>query len=103
MIIKERHLKLMQKIAHQVWDKYDDKFGYRSEKQALNASIPTKHPDNIWFFWNQFDSHNHREFLVRLVMYKQCQAKKDLLVWIKKQLLEEAESIEKLRKAGIEI
>ena len=65
--LKPIDLKLIQRMAHEVWQKYDDTYGYRTEKQERNAKVSTKHPDNIWFFWNQFDINNQKELVSKIV------------------------------------
>lgn len=57
-------LELAKKISHNIWESYDDEHGYRSEKQAINAGVKTDNPENIWFFWNQFDAQNQMKFAV---------------------------------------
>lgn len=58
-------LVLAQQIAHEVWNKYDDQFGYRSEKQNRNDNTPLDQ-DAMFFFWQQFDSDNQKDFLTRV-------------------------------------
>lgn len=81
--MSEDALKLAQQIAHEVWEKYDDTHGYRTEKQEANASVPTDNPDNIWFFWNQFDPRNQAEFVARVATHKaeETDAMIELINW----------------------
>lgn len=76
--MSEDALKLAQQIAHEVWEKYDDTYGYRIEKQERNAAQPLTDPDAIWFFWNQFDNRNHLEFIARLMTTPRTPGLKEL-------------------------
>lgn len=81
-------LELAKQIAHEVWAKYDDEFGYRTEKQARNAEVSTDIPDNIWFFWGQFDLNNKAEFATR-VAADTSQSSHELGLWVQKALVED--------------
>ena len=97
---------MAKKLAHQVWEKYDDTYGYRTEKQAWNDSIRTNHPDNIWSVWNQFDSDNQRELYVLIsasAHTTQNKGVKDLKKWCEIQMLETEKAVESLREKGIEL
>lgn len=59
--LSKEALEIVKRLAHQVWEKYDDQFGYRTEKQKRNDETPTDNPDNIWFFLGQFDIYNQTE------------------------------------------
>lgn len=55
-------LKLAQSVSNLIWSTYDDKFFYASEKMERNKGVSIENPDNIWFFWNQFDHDNQYTF-----------------------------------------
>lgn len=101
--MSEAALKLAQKIAHEVWQKYDDEHSYRTEKQERNAATPTDHPDNIWFFWNQFDHTNHLEFVAKTAGYLGTPAGDELWEWTKEPYSREMMSVENLKEMGIDI
>lgn len=78
-------LELAKAIAHEVWDKYDDTYGYRTEKQTWSDAISTNHPDNIWSIWNQFDSTNQAEFAAHVALLVNSEPDNvaaELLHWI---------------------
>jgi len=81
-------LEIAQKIAHEVWQKYDDSYGYRTEKQERNAKVLPNHLDNMWFYWNQFDSANQQEFEERVDKLPDSDEKKELKVWISERFKE---------------
>lgn len=60
-------LNLAQAIAHELWETYDDTYGYRSEKQERNHANNLTDPDAMWFIWNQFDVNNQHRFIDELV------------------------------------
>lgn len=72
-------------------------------KQERNASVPTEHPDNIWFFWNQFDHHNHKEFLRRVLLTSDVPGRSELRDFAIEELNNELDGIEKLHNMGIDI
>ena len=77
---------LAKRISNAVWQKYDDAYGYRSEKQESNAAVNVEVPENIWFFWNQFDSINQEEFVKRVNESQRPGAAK-LKAWVNKQII----------------
>lgn len=91
---------LAKRIAHQVWDKYDDEFGYRSEKQTRNDAVSTDNPNNIWFFWNQFDYKNQVEFAAR-IMTSDALGAKELRKWVSYHLKEAHKALQQLQAMGI--
>ncbi len=79
-------LELAKRIAHEVWEKYDDTHGYRAEKQERNAKTSTDDPYSIWFFWQQFDMNNQAEFFILLsTKYQGQEGFDDLFDWIFKE------------------
>ena len=103
MIIRRKHLLIMQEVSHKVWEFYSDEHGYRSEKQKRNADASARNPDDIWFFWNQFDFDNHiKVFKELLLFYKDSPERNDLIEWTIKQLVKEKKTIIELKKKGIE-
>lgn len=82
--MSEDALKLAQQIAHEVWEKYDDTHGYRTEKQERNDNHPTNDPDCMWFFWNQFDENNQNEFIGGVIDRLPSELAIDILAWIQK-------------------
>lgn len=86
--MKPDSLKLAQKIANEVWQPYDDTHGYRTEKQERNAAVNIDDPENIWFFWNQFDSSNQNKFqqLVIDATLNRAPGALDLLIWVNTQV-----------------
>ena len=102
MKIRKKHLLIMQEVSHKVWE-LSDKHGYRNEKQKRNANASVKFPDDIWFFWNQFDFRNHiKIFKELLLFYKDTKERNDLIEWTFEQLKKEKKIIGKLKKRGIE-
>lgn len=102
--MSEESLKLAQSISHDIWEKYDDTYGYRTEKQAYNARPElTQHPDNIWFFWGQFDRHNQAEFVDRAQMSARAgqPGGSELTKWAKTQYNVVLEATAKLEERGI--
>lgn len=95
-------LELAKKISHQVWEKYDDQFGYRTEKQTYNDIVSTDVPDNIWFFWGQFDHINQLEFTSRVERSKSSGASK-LRQWTGEQMAAINDSLLALHEAGIDL
>lgn len=95
-------LKIAKQVAHDVWNKYDDTFGYRSDKQAANEAVSIENPDNIWYFWGQFDMHNHQDFIRRVNMYSSA-AGTNLSAWCDEQFKEESKALESLREAGFNL
>lgn len=97
-------LELAKRISHEVWQKYDDQFGYRTEKQEANAKVSTDNPENIWFFWGQFDPHNQEEFYERLVNNSiESPGEAKLMAWTVLQIHHTRESAERLKKLGIDL
>lgn len=102
--LKPFEIELAQRISREVWQKYDDTHGYRTEKLAENDRVSPEHPDNIWFFWGQFDSNNHQEFFDRL-----CDEHNDdpgapgLMAWTLKERQREASAVADLKAMGIEL
>ncbi len=88
MELSNKTLELAQKIAHEVWQKYDDKYGYRTEKQERNANVLPNDPENMWFYWNQFDSTNQQEFIDKLEELPESKEKTELKDWIKDRFME---------------
>lgn len=55
----------MREYAREVWGKYDDTYGYRSEKLAQLNEL-TNFKDNWWTIWGMFDHTNQTELLYKL-------------------------------------
>ena len=78
-------LELLKRVAHQVWEKYDDTFGYRSDKQERNESVSTDISDNVWFFWGQFDGENQGELVRRIQEEPEdTEGRDEALIWFSK-------------------
>ncbi len=77
IILSQKALRLAQRIAHEVWQKYDDTYNYRTEKQLRNTQ-----ESEMIFFWQQFDYMNQLEFMERLVKEPESDARTELLDWI---------------------
>ena len=92
MELSNKALELAQKIAHEVWQKYDDTYGYRTEKQQRNADVFPIHPDNMWFYWNQFDSVNQQEFSDKVDGLPESKEKEELKNWISETFKEYAKA-----------
>lgn len=60
-------LELAKQISDEIWSTYDDTHAYATEKREANATVNVNNPDNIWYFWNQFDAPNHVKFVDRLL------------------------------------
>lgn len=74
-------LYLAKETAREVWSKYDDTHGYRTEKQTRNDSF-----DDMLPIWQQFDLFNQREFEDRIKLYldlnKDSIPAKEIFDWI---------------------
>jgi hypothetical protein len=102
--MSEQAQELARIISDELWDKYDDTYGYRSEKQEANANFNKHHhPDNIWSFWGQFDSTNHQLFTLSALMAKHDNVPggDELYAWAHEQLAEEQKVIDDLNERGI--
>lgn len=92
-------LELAQQISDEIWSTYDDTHGYATEKRAANAAVDVNNPDNIWYFWNQFDAPNHMKFVDALVADTDFDredynlARIELAIWI-------AETIQYIAREG---
>lgn len=98
-------LELARRISHDLWNGYDDEFGYRTEKQDANANFNKPyHPDNIWSFWGQFDHNNQGLFTLKAVLAKMNNeaGATELYAWAKEQLAEVEKNVAKLHERGIE-
>lgn len=95
-------LELAKRIAHEVWQKYDDEFGYRTEKQERNQAVTTDHPDNIWFFWNQFDGHNQMEFVTKLIAGERTLEQYELRSWIGRVMIQNKMVMADMKKEATE-
>lgn len=97
-------MELAKKVSIQVWAKYDDDFGYRSEKLAAMDNWNVNDPRNIWSFWGQFDSHNQEEFAQRLVRdFADAPGIGQLLPWVLTELDRTATAVANLRAQGIDL
>jgi hypothetical protein len=102
LILGKRELELAKKISNEIWATYDDKFGYATEKQEKNNSVSTDIPDNIWFFWGQFDSHNQEKFWDKVV-HSDDVGSVQLQAWVAEQIQKVREASANLRELGIEL
>lgn len=91
-------LEIAKAVSHHVWEKYDDTYGYRSEKQKRNAQADTKNKDSIWFFLNQFDPSNQVEFLLKILAQPESPDRDALFEFVGKYLQWQAGEMEKVRK-----
>ncbi|MCK9461625.1 MAG: hypothetical protein M0R80_18505 [Proteobacteria bacterium] len=57
------------------WDHPEEKIASNSRESLL------EHPDNIWYFWNQFDPFSQDLFFERVNQAKPSKAKDELLDW----------------------
>lgn len=92
MILSKEALELAKMISYEIWEKYDDTHGYRSDKQKLNAEQNIDRQDSMVFFWQQFDPVNQNEFIMRLKLLKYSKdypASKEILEWIDEWKIEE--------------
>jgi len=56
-------LEVAKRLAYVIWQtKYEDDQLYLDEKLPKNESVSTGHPDNINFFYGQFDHINQAIF-----------------------------------------
>lgn len=91
-----KHLEIIKELSHEIWGSYDDSFGYRAEKQKINSGVGIDHPDNIWFFWNQFDAKNHKVLYEKLLSYVDCPERIDLIAFALNEIKKEQDSINEL-------
>lgn len=97
--LTQKSLDLAQKASHEVWEKYDDTYGYRSEKQKANSEVSTSNRENIWFFLNQFDPNNQQEFLIKIVLSEpDSEDKLELVKFVTKYLTYQADEMRKVRE-----
>lgn len=75
--------KMAKAIAHDVWQKYDDTYGYRTEKQERNAKVSVYDADCMIFFFGQFDPTNQNEFIARLMETTHFKFRNEIADWIK--------------------
>lgn len=82
--MKTETLQLAKEIAHDVWiENYSDSEGdYLQEKLTKNDSVSTGHPDNMLFFWQQFDTQNQNKFLFALAKRPESEETAELEAWI---------------------
>lgn len=106
--LSKESLEIAKRAAHKVWEKYDDTYGYKTEKQTRNDNMSTDHPDNIWFFINQFDLHNQVELLLNILLEPESDDKiavfnfvGDYLQEIGQEIGRMNEEIEKKRREGM--
>lgn len=77
--MSEQALKLTQSIAHDIWDTY----GYRTEKQTINASQDLSDWDgSMLYFYNQFDRVNQGKFMARLIERMSEAGAMEVLGWV---------------------
>lgn len=55
----------MRQAALKVWSKYDDTYGYQTEK-TTQVKAATNYADNWWTFFGMMDSTNQAELLTHL-------------------------------------
>jgi hypothetical protein len=96
-------LEIVKAAANKVWEKYDDTYGYRTEKQERNNKVTTDLPDNVWFFINQFDIHNQVELLMTILMGEPSPARQEMFTFLADHLKEENKEIERLKETIEEI
>lgn len=103
--MSEEALKLAQSISHEIWQTYDDKFGYRSEKQARNAAIPTLTGSDLYPFWGQFDWHNHTIFInkVQALVDSNVPGALELGRWALPLAKQELQMLQELAEKGISL
>lgn len=94
--LTKEDLELAKSISNEIWDSYDDTHGYASEKKAINSECSVLHPDNIWFFWQQFDADNQGKFYQKVTEHQN----NDLLKWTQEQLAETNKAIAEMKKMG---
>lgn len=80
-MIGKEELQLMKDISHEIWESYDDTYGYRTEKQTRNAEVSVEHPDNFWFFYGQFDVLNQHK-MKKALLHKDTEKAHNLLEYI---------------------
>jgi len=92
-----------KRIAHEVWQKYDDQFGYRTEKQLRNDAEPVEESYSMYFFWQQFDAYNQAEFEAKVFELPDDDTKTELIQWIntwRGETFETINNLEDTRKGG---
>lgn len=95
-------LELARMIAHEIWEKYDDTYGYRTEKQTQNQATSSAHPDNIWSFWGQFDGDNQERFY-ELALDCEGPGAIELQNWCSEQIKKTRAARSELREMGIDL
>lgn len=68
---KKKHVVLAQRIAHKIWGKYSDEFGYKSDKRLKNKMVDPNNIENIYFFIAQFGVHDQQRFYARAKLYRE--------------------------------
>lgn len=99
--LSKEALELAKKISDGIWQRYDDTYGYQTEKREYNANVSTDNPDNIWFFWGQFDICNQEIFWFRVAESNEAGAE-ELLAWATEQLAKLGENLNHLRQHGVD-
>ena len=89
--LTKESLDLAKAISNKIWKGYDD-----TEKITRNNNVSTDIPDNIWFFWGQFDANNHVEFFIQTILNKEKPGGKQLEKWVIKTLVQERLQINRL-------
>lgn len=101
--MSEEALKLAQSISHEIWQTYDGTHGYRSEKQARNATIPTLTGSDPYPFWGQFDWHNHTIFTnkIQALVDNDTFGALELAIWALPLAKQELQMLKDLAAKGI--
>jgi len=74
--------KVAKKIAHDLWNKYEDP--YKQDKQDRNNKVSVYDQDCMIFFFGQFDPNNQMRFLLEVENMSHEKHKAELITWIHK-------------------
>jgi hypothetical protein len=87
-MLSQEALELAKLISIGIWQTYDNTYGYATDKISACEKASLKDPENINFFWGQFDPINQSMFELVLFNHKDSPAKKELTDWIENYHLE---------------
>lgn len=89
--LTKKHVALAKKIAHKIWGKYSDEFGYKSDKRLKNSMVDDTKLENIHFFVGQFEIHDQQRFYRKAKAWKTTGL--ELAQWMQENYFKEFDSM----------
>ena len=83
VMISLRARQLAKRIAHGVWGKYSNRFGYKLNKQSRNDRVDPHDINSMVFYFGQFDVTDQLEFVEILSEIDNPKLTTELFTWIK--------------------